>query len=251
MPNTNSEVHTWMPRLKAVLWDFEWVKERYGIDLSSEPQSFLAQYKIWAEGFRTNQNEVLATKQINRNYLEVFLSQRNLAGINTAAMQLGMTTKSFIEAFEHAEEKGYISERESKGEFPAAKVYSLSSIKDFYKRFPRLSKMVFSTYPSFCRLLHRTLEDKFQFEVEPAICATSRKLGEEPLNIGYDIDMLTGEPIGLGHLVWLKTDKPIQLKPDGCSWLTYAQNEDYLQTHIDSDMNNNSEYQNKRNELQR
>ena len=249
MPQTENDVKTWMLRLLEPTWPFDWVKLRYGIDLSHSPQSFLAQYRIWAETFREPQEEIAANGRINRFYMELFMQQRGYVGIRTAAVLLGMCEASFSKTLALAKEANFITEQEELGEFPGANVYRSSFIGDFYKRFPKLAKFTFSSYPSFCRRLHETIDVELGFKVAEALCLTSLKLREDPIDIGHDLDALTGEPVGLPFQVWLKTDKPIQLKPDICSWLTYALHEDLLKEYVETDMERDEVYQKRRDEL--
>jgi hypothetical protein len=245
---TNENVRERIDRLLDPIWTFEEIEIWYGIVLGSAPQSFLAQYRIWSERYRHLDASVAITDgRINRHILELFLQQRELVGLWEGAINLGMMPDSFIKTLETGSDKGFFSDPEAKGEFPSARVFRASLTADFHKRFPTLRNFTFSSFSGYCNRLHAAIKEELGVEVKPAYCATSIKLGEEPKEFAHDYDSITGEPMGLPFQVWLETRKPIQLKPDVCSWLTFANHESVLAEY--ADMQNRARYQEVRDAL--
>jgi hypothetical protein len=248
MITTSTEAYTQLQLLLTPVWSFNQLEIYYGINLSAAPQSFLAQYRFWAESYRDDDpSAVIVSGEMNRFYLELFLQHRALLGIRAAATQLGMDVPSLQATLDAAKTKDLITVNEANGEFPAAHVYQSSFISNLYRRFSALSKFTFTSYSSYCKRLHDTIEKDLGIKVTPALCVTSRKLNETPIEFGHDLDSITDEPVGLGFHVWLKTKKPIQLKPDCCSWLTFVRFEAVLKDYANLD--NDTEFQKHRHAL--
>ena len=68
--------------------------------------------------------------------------------------------------------------------------------------------------------------------VTPVHCLTSQVIGETPPDFAHDFDSITNEPMGISFQLWLETEKPIQLRPDSCSWITYIRFEDVLKDQV-------------------
>ena len=222
---------------KRKLWQFPEVKNWYDIDLSVEG-GFVARLKIWTTRFddTTILND-FAYSCINHHYLELFMQDLGLTAKRGAAAQLGMAVESFNLFLKKGMEKKIIAEHEAQGVYPEVGVFSTQWVGDLHRRFPALEKMTFTSFSSFCRLLHKEIKEALGFEVIEQICPTSKAIGESLPEIGYEIDIITQEPVGLPFQIWLETDKPIQLKPDVCSWLTYIKHEAVLSSHAWSQRN--------------
>ena len=228
---TPTDVKARIDQFRRPLWTFKEVEDWYGIGLSAAPQSFLAQYRIWAETIRTAEPEVLNNGHLNRCVLELFLQRRELTAIRTAAIRLGMDVESFRKTLTAALENNLVSKAEAEGEFPEAHVYRASILR-IHKRFPNLAKLTFGDYPSFCRRLHEEIREKLKVSVTTRFCPDSENSGDEHGDIGHDIDIITQEPMGLPHRVWFDTNKPIQLEPDCCSRSTYDKYKDLLAPYV-------------------
>lgn len=212
-------------------WSFAEIRNWFGVDLSAEPQRLLAQYRIWAEQYRSNSKVLdMEGESIHRNLFELFLQHRGLTAVRSAAIQWGMDQVSFQQVLSASLDKGFISEAEAKGDFQD--VYRASLIADFHKRFPKLERMTFVSYSGFISYLHKEIKNSLNVSVNPLFCLTSQALGEEPLEYAYSFDSITNEPMGIGFNIWLETKKPIQLRPDLCSWITYVRFEEILKDHL-------------------
>lgn len=228
---TPNDVQSRLTLLKQDRWSFDQIKEWFEIDLLQEPKSILAQYRIWAERDRNSSAIMrdLERNLISRNGFEIFLQHRELVGIRSAAVQWGMTTDSFLRVLQAAKGQ-YVSEGEANGEFPG--VYRASLVSDIHKRFPKLERMIFSTYSGFVRRLHEQIREVLNISVEPLHCLTSKAIRDTTPDFAHDFDSITSEPMGLGFQLWLNTDKSVQLRPDSCSWATYFRFEDLLKNEI-------------------
>ncbi len=86
----------------------------------------------------------------------------------------------------------------------------------------------FSDHTSFCERLHAELVPILGAEVERLVCATSDRLQEYPRQFANNFDCITLEPVSGKHQIWLDFRKPLNLAPDRCSKLLYAENHDVL-----------------------
>lgn len=226
-----TEAQARLTLLRQKLWPFAEIRNWFGIELLEGHKSLLAQYRIWAEEYRRGATVLDTSEQlIHRNLFELFLQQRELLGVRSAAVQWGMNPESFVIVLAAALEKGYISEGESKGDFPG--VYRASLINDFHKRLPKLARTIFPSYSRFVQRLHEEIQAVLGVEIHPLHCLTSQAVGEDPPDFAHDFDSITNEPMGIGFQVWLETNKPIQLGPDSCSWITYVRFEQVLKGEV-------------------
>ena len=100
--------------------------------------------------------------------------------------------------------------------------------EDLVRDLPRLRFRLVSDHNEFCRRLHTELEKMLQIQVLPLFCETSEILGEEPKQFARDFDCMTLKPLSGRHQVWLDFRKPLNLGPDRCSKLFYAENREVL-----------------------
>ena len=90
----------------------------------------------------------------------------------------------------------------------------------------------FADHNAFCERLHAEI-GKAGVDVEPLFCATSTKLDEYPRRFAMHFDCLTLEPLSTKHAVWLDFRKPLNLPPDRCSKLLYAEDREQPSTPAD------------------
>ena len=152
-----------------------------------------------------------------------------------------MDEVSFTDVLGAALEKDYISPAEKDGEFKG--IYRAALVSDFYKRLPGLAQTTFSSYSAFIRRFHQEIRSVLQVAVTPLLDDTSLRIGDDPPECAYGFDSITNEPMGIGYQVWLETNKPLQLRPDTCSWTTYLRFEDLLRGEVlgrlDEDLSKN------------
>ena len=168
----------------------------------------------------------MESQTINRNLFEIFLQKRDLVGVRGAAVQLGMRESSFKNVLSALVSAGYVFENEASDD--GVGIFQSSLLKSLYKRLPSLARMTFSTHSSFVDRLHNELRAIADVKIEPLYDKTSEVIGENSKMYAHDFDIISDEPMGLPFQLWIETGKPIQLRPDSCSWLTYLRFENTL-----------------------
>lgn len=215
-------VKTRLALAKRPLWSYDEISAWFGIELGGVSQQFEGQFAVWGEKYRAR--AVLAEPgKVNRFYLELFLQSRELVPVRFAAVELGMDVKSFREMLDAARDRGLVSKAEAEGEFPG--IYRQTLVRDFHKRFDVLKGMLFLTHSGFVSMLHGQISDVLGVTVTALSCIASQAMGDSPPDYARSFDIITDDPIGNRYQVWLETGKPIQLRPDACSYLTYLRHE--------------------------
>lgn len=241
---TEADIKNRLAFIQQPIWGFDQIKEFYGIELKSkdgkDAATFLAQYRIWAEQI-PGKSFILDVdgQRINRWFFELFLQRRELVSIRGASIRFGMDVTSFIATLESAFKKGLISKSEAEGDFPNC--YRASLISDFHRRFTQIKFKIFSTNSSYIKAVHELIASQLGVKVTPIFCATSKAIGCNPVDYANSYDILTNEPMVTMFDVWLDTRKPIQLRPDSCSWSTYLRFENALKGSVLGEPNQDME----------
>jgi hypothetical protein len=206
------------------LWSASEASRWYGIDFNdSGTQAILR-----LSGFDGDLRSLLdqPDKEIfDRNQLEKYCQRVELVPLSIAAAQLAIKLNQFTTLLEKIPDmEGFLV---VSNPWASKSFVHRNFLRDFHKGFPNLRRTVFSNYPAYINSIHRELRNTLGMEIDMTKDKTSEKLGELP-NPGYEIDCLTDEPVAMNHIILLDTRKPIQLRPDVCSWITYARNSAYL-----------------------
>lgn len=239
---TSAKVKSRLALFTRPLWSYDEVAAWYNLD--ARPVSFRSlevQYDAWADACRDKASR-RTSNMINRFYLELFLQRRELVPLRLAAAHLSMDAESFCEVLEKARENGLVSPSEADGEMPG--IYRQTLLRDFHKRFPALQHKTFASDSSFIDQLHKQIKRELGVSVKPLHCVTSLQMAKatgEPCQYGHDFDIITNDPMGNRYQVWLNTGKPIQLRPDACSYVTYHDHEKVLKGHVYGDPDHVSE----------
>lgn len=93
-------------------------------------------------------------------------------------------------------------------------------------------RTIFANYSAYIHRITEAIQTELGIIIVPSRDLTDIKIGSDNPRPTYYIDDITGEPIGLGHEVFLNTGKPIELAPDACSWLTVAKFEEILRPRL-------------------
>ena len=161
---------------------------------------------------------------VSRYELETFMQQKNVVPKKWMAARLGMTEASLAALLNHLSDLQMRPQRYIV--YLDAIAESLS--EDLVPNLPGLRFRVFSDHNSFCMRLHADLHRILGIEIEKLFCATSDRLGDYPRQIATDFDCITLEPLSGKHQVWLDFRKPMNLRPDRCSKMFYAENREAL-----------------------
>lgn len=201
---------------------FGWVKDLYGIDLRDEPTL------VEAANRRGRIKEVPPDK-IDRYGLEGYFQQFRVLPTKWAAARLGMNQKSFEDMRVALQKQGQPVPKVAESRDSLVMLDFIENIRAF---FPYLKRHTYGDHTSFCKALHAAILSDLKIQVEPLLCVTSEWLikhgSVEDIDYAQAFDCITLKPVGLRYQVWLKTGKPMNLRPDVCSLLFYAQHKKQL-----------------------
>lgn len=219
------QVRTRLQLLKRRLWPKAELARWLGIDFA-EAHPLLAQYQMWSEmSYEAAYHE---SSEVDRCRFETFLTSRAWVTQRGAALQLAVNEESFLKIMRAAIAKNIAAPGEADGVFRG--VYSAEFISDFYKHFPKLRNKTFPNLNAFYAQLHAEISERLSIQPFPLKCITATTLGED--DYATNLDAITEEPTSLRFQVLLETGKPIHLRPDTCSWLTYFRFEAILKTAV-------------------
>jgi len=228
---TNQEVKNRIKLLQEPLWSFADIREALGINLANAQPSLFAQFRIWAERYENIVSLHSDQEIIHRELFELFLQNREWIGIKTAAYQMAMDESTLNEVLVQAASQNWITDHERDGEFPGLGILHLSLAKNFHKRFPGLN-LIFASHSAYVERLHGAISEHLGIQVDALYCSGSKFVGDIPVDFAFDMDCITGEPVGLRQKITLNTKKFIRLRPDVCSAKTYVEHHDILQKHV-------------------
>ncbi len=210
--------------------DFPFILELYGIDLRSESR-FLRHFQSWAQ-MRGGTEVVHDEREIHRYRFETFLQTLKLLPKKWGALRLGMKVASLEELLGKLGGAGLVFCYYPSND-PTAFVGEKID-NDILDLFEELRFRAFSDHNHFCLRMHRAIQKRFEFEVEPEFDITSRSIypDKSQWDYAHDWDAITLEPVSLQFQVWLDLGKPMNLRPDCCSTLFYAQERDLLREYV-------------------
>ena len=222
---TEHEVLARLEIIKSRRWFKDQFIKWYGVDLWASGCSPAAQFKVWASRFDDGSN-CMSPDDIDRWKFERFLVAREWLPTNQAALQFGMSVEQFDEVLKGLVSKDLIDEKmidiETHGIFPS------NFLRDLPKRLPSFPRKIFTSHSSYVREFHVAIKKDLGLHVVLLVCEASRFLGDSPPEVAYECDIITSIPISISHQVWLDFGKPLALKPDACSVLTYLRHESLL-----------------------
>ncbi len=204
-----------MEILKNPLCPLSWASEKYGIPLRRTDR-LNGRFRKWALRFG-KRKDVMTPTQIDRFEFELFLQFFKLVPIKFAAIQLGMSEKSFgevVRLMQGNDELSYHMDLDD------SNVIDGGVVENLVRFFPGLEKNVYGSQPDFCKALHQEIRNEYDLDVDPVFCETSELIDESP-EYAYEYDALTSKPVSIKYQLWMDLGKPISLKPDACSILTY------------------------------
>ena len=222
MSFTDRQISDRLILLKAKKWPVREISDWFGIGLSGDNHSILQQYLIWSE--QDNMAAYTEPQTIDRCKFEIFLQTRQWMSKKSAALTLAVTEANFEQIMEAATQKHLVAKSESDGIFKG--VYAAEFINGFYKRFASIRTTTFPNLEVFYARLHFLIKETLGVTVNSLTCQTSEIL--EDINYATSVDIITGEPMSQKYSVSFNTDKPLQLRPDACSFLTYIKHEEIL-----------------------
>ena len=214
---TESDIQSRLNLLKAEYWSLKQISEFSGFQLLPE-DDLLTHYETWA---RENRREHLLASggRVHRNTFENFLASNRIMPYKLAAIQVGMDEESL---------RDVLSELKIRKRLLQFIDPHIDTVVDgtIIERLPRmfvaLQRKIFTNHDDRCRRLHEAIRDDLSVAISPVYCKTSEALQEESLLYAYEFDALTDEPMSIKYQLWLNTGKPLYLKPDATSVMTFV-----------------------------
>lgn len=204
-----------LEKLKNPVCELDWAQKKYGIDFRANKQ-LLGRFRAWALRFKYRK-DVIDSMRIDRFAFETFMHFSKLIPLKYAAIQIGTDEISLKKIMTEMQDRGLITYQI---DLDFAEIIEESFVKNFAQLFPQLDGMIFDSHSSFCEAIHDVVHRDLQIKLKPLFCVTSELIDESP-EYAYEYDALTDEPMGVRYQLWMDTEKPIILKPDACSMLTY------------------------------
>jgi hypothetical protein len=205
----------------------DYIDEYYGLPwpLSGDDNVLRQDFDAWRT--RLRRRAECRDGDVNRYELEAFMHQKEVMPKKWMAARLGMTEDSLNKVFKCLPNLQMRPQRYNVYDCLIAN----SLYDDLAPNLPGLRFVVFSDEGAFCRRLHAELTKTLSIDVQPLFCETSERLGEEPRQFARDFDCITLKPLSAKHQLWLDFRKPLNLPPDRCSKLLYAENQEALRSH--------------------
>ena len=161
---------------------------------------------------------------VSRYEVETFMQQRNVVPKKWIGARLGMKVVSLDELLSRLQD----IEMRPQQYVVYADLIAESLSEDVVPKLPGLKFRTFSDHNSFCQRLHADLEKVLGIKVQQLFCATADRLQDYPRQFASNFDCITLAPVSGKHQMWLDFRKPLNLGPDRCSKLFYAENRDAL-----------------------
>ncbi len=223
---TDEDMQSRMAALLTTFLPWPFVETYYGLR-AGDP--VLKRVERWVTTLRSPR-EFLRAEGIDRRLLEYFLQTYQVVPRRWAAAELGMTVESFDTTLKLLDAQGpYLPV----GQDASASLVARSFVSQFHSFFPSIANRVFSDHSSKCQHVHDAIMNELKFAVEPLWCETSRRVdSSDDRDYAHDFDCLSFEPMGLRHQVWLDFKKPMNLRPDACSELTFVAFETTLRPYL-------------------
>jgi hypothetical protein len=202
----------------------------YQLDFDNRSTQQLLVQAEWFAG--TFENPTSLREDMHDQYdhwhWETFLQRRELVPVTEAAAQLAMSVTDFREVADRFVTSPGVSAVGNPWANGSNCIVRKSFLRDFHKGFEGTRRVVFGNYPSYIQRIHEQIIGHLNYTPTRTNDESDVALGDTPPGPGYSIDCITQESVGMGRDVFLDTGKPIQLRPDCCSWLTFARFEDIL-----------------------
>jgi len=201
----------------------EYARDYYGMSWPL-PEDVRPDYEAWASRLRCPSS--CGEGQFSRYELERFFQQQNITPKKWMGARLGMELTSFDTLLGRLKDIGMQPQRY----VVYSDLVAESLFADIVTNLPRLKFRIFSDHNSFCERLHAELAKELEIKVQPLFCATSDRIEDYPRQFASNFDCITLTPLSVKHQVWLDFRKPLNLGPDRCSKLLYAENRDALRS---------------------
>ena len=197
----------------------------YGLDLWKDASEVAGRFTTWSANSQ-NKTIVFNDETVDRWAFESFLQQEHVLPLKTAAIRFAMNEEDFSDLLGRMCEQNMLS-RSIKVDLEG-KLLSLPVLNDLDKHFKSLRMRFFTSQASFIEAFHKTIQEQLGLQINSIYSKCSQELKDNPIDMATEFDILTGEPLGNAHQVWLDFGKPLALRPDTCSIVTYVRHQQSL-----------------------
>lgn len=160
---------------------------------------------------------------VSRYELEGFMQRKKVGPKKWIAARLGMKVESLDDLLSHLKDIGMRRERY----VAYADLIDESLCEELASNLQGLRFVTFSDHNAFCQRLHAALDKVLGIKVQPLFCTTADRLQDQQQYASH-FDCIMLAPVSGKHQMWLDFGKPLNLGPDRCSKLFYAENRDVL-----------------------
>jgi len=199
----------------------EYVSGYYGLPWPL-PEDVRSDYEAWLS--RLKRRHHCGDGAISRYELESFLQQKGVVSKKWMAARLGMNVASLEALLTRLQDIGMRAQRY----LVYAELIAESLCEEIVPNLSGLRFRTFSDHNSFCARLHADLDKVLGIQVQPLFCSTSERIQDHPKQFASNFDCISLAPLCGKHQVWLDFHKPLNLAPDRCSKLLYAENREAL-----------------------
>lgn len=219
-------------RLSALMnpWcSLQLVSDLYGLDFREGADNrFWGRCRAWAISYRKQELERETDDELNRHVLEGYMQYEELITLKRAALSLGMRSEQFSAILRKMIDEMMIGNQCDYSD----EVISSRFIREFHRYFDGMKGIIFRSHTGYCKRLHTSIKDELGIDVIPLFDVTSMERSDCEPEYASTLDHISLEPLGVRYKVWLKTRKPINLRPDICSLRFYVANEDYMREYL-------------------
>lgn len=205
----------------------EYARDYYGLTwpLTPETATALDQYRA-----RSRRPSNCPRDAVSRFDIEGLMSHSGVLTRKWMGARLGMTVEAIGRLLDRLELFGMQRQRYVFGpDFVADALH-----EDLIRNVPGMRFRTFADHNDYCERLHAELNKAGVplTHADRLFCATSTILGEHPRRFALHFDCITLEPLSATHSVWLDFRKPLNLPPDRCSKLFYAEHRERLRPYL-------------------
>lgn len=220
---TDKEVAQRLKIVRNRRWERDFFKAWYGVDLLEKDSLLFSQFETWVKHLPKG-SEVIGENDVDHWVFELFCQQREWVPLAEAATRFAMSLVDFELFLKSMSTAKIIAPSQVEGDVPG--VYSESFLRNLPKLLPSFPRKLFSSHSDYTEAIHKAIAEYLQnLPIKLLHCSASVFLNENPIETALERDIITCEPIGLGHQIWFEFNKPLSLKPDACSITTYVKHE--------------------------
>jgi len=223
---TDEDLRERISAYRATIFPWEFVDAYYGLQ-KGDP--VFKRVERWVAALRSPR-EFQCAEGVDRRLLEYYLQTYQLVPRRWAAAELGMDVGSFDTTLAQLKAQGPFL---PVGHDVSTSLVARSFLSQFHGQFPSIANRIFSDHTDKCRRVHDAIESELSIKVTTLWCETSRRIDPKgEWDYAHDFDCLSFEPVGIRYQVWLDFAKPMNLRPDACSELTFAAFENKLRPYF-------------------